>query len=43
MVAYGGESPTHKANDRRHVAHANVPNPAKQANSIASEIHHAFS
>lgn len=24
MVAHGGESPTRKANARRHVAHANV-------------------
>ena len=24
MVAHGGESPTHKANARRHVAHATV-------------------
>ena len=24
MVAHGGESPTHKANARRHVAHAGV-------------------
>jgi hypothetical protein len=26
MVAHGGESPTRKANARRHVAHANVSN-----------------
>ena len=25
MVAHGGESPTRKANARRHVAHAAVP------------------
>lgn len=34
MVAHGGESPTRKANARRHVAHAHVGRNKKEKNGV---------